>query len=165
MNLDEMHNSGEEELGEPTSSGERGHQVEGFRCFPIVQSSHLKLFLSKGTARTKTERSLFPHPIPDQAPLSLPLHHSIYFPSTSSPTPHSPLVIAFFSLPSETEASSLEHFSLLSFLSSVECISFCIFNRSLGLSSSLQICVTSTYYFLSTIHQFLNVLMIHLNVY
>jgi hypothetical protein len=83
--------------------------VEGFRCFPIVQSSHLKLFLSKGTARTKTERSLFPHPIPDQAPLSLPLHHSIYFPSTSSPTPHSPLVIAFFSLPSETEASSLGH--------------------------------------------------------
>jgi hypothetical protein len=34
----------------------------------------------------------------------------------------SPLVTAFFSLPSRTEASSVKHFSLLSFLSSVDCI-------------------------------------------
>jgi hypothetical protein len=41
--------------------------------------------------------------------------------ATSSLLP-SPLVIAFFSLPSGTEASSLGPFSLLNFLSSVECI-------------------------------------------
>ena len=36
--------------------------------------------------------------------------------------PPSPLGIAFFSLPSGTEVSSLEHFSLLTFLSSVDSI-------------------------------------------
>ena len=39
-----------------------------------------------------------------------------------SQAPPSQLVIAFFSLPSGTEASSLGPFSLLTFLSSVDCI-------------------------------------------
>jgi hypothetical protein len=66
---------------------------------------------------------LFPHPIPD---------HVLLSPHTSPPPnlstllprslPPSPLVIAFFSLPSGTEASSPGHFSLLNFLSSVDCI-------------------------------------------
>jgi hypothetical protein len=60
---------------------------------------------------------LFPHPIPDQFPLS---PHS--FPPPTLTLPPSPLVIAFFSLPSGTEASLLGHFSLLTFLSSVDCI-------------------------------------------
>jgi hypothetical protein len=42
------------------------------------------------------------------------------FPPKSFPS--SPLVIAFFSIPSRTEASSLGHFSLLSLLNSVDCI-------------------------------------------
>jgi hypothetical protein len=42
------------------------------------------------------------------------------FPSRSLPP--SPLVIGFFFLPSGNEVSSLGHFSLLSFLSSVNCI-------------------------------------------
>ena len=46
-------------------------------------------------------------------------------PATVSPPksfPLSPLEIAFFSLPSETEASLLGHFSLLNLLNSVDCI-------------------------------------------
>ena len=64
---------------------------------------------------------LFPHPIAGQVPLSSP--HFSPTPSTFPPRslPPSPLVIAFFSLPSGTEASSLGHFSLLT-LSSVDCI-------------------------------------------
>jgi hypothetical protein len=63
--------------------------------------------------------ALFPHPIPSPFP-----HRSL---------PPSPLGVAFFSLPSGTEASSLEPFSLLNyyyyyyyyfffFFSSVDCI-------------------------------------------
>ena len=61
---------------------------------------------------------LFPHPIPDQVPLFPPL---LPTPSTFPPRslPPSPLVIAFFSLPSGTEASWLGPFSLLSLLNSV----------------------------------------------
>jgi hypothetical protein len=63
---------------------------------------------------------IFPPPIPDQVPLYTPLlPHPIHFPSQIPP---SPLVIAFFSLPSGTEASSLGHFSLLSLLNSLDCI-------------------------------------------
>ena len=53
------------------------------------------------------------------------LSHS-YLPSPlslSGPSPPPPpLLIDFFSLPSGTEASSRGHFSLLSFLSSVDCV-------------------------------------------
>jgi hypothetical protein len=62
---------------------------------------------------------------PSSPPNPLPTHST--FPPRSLPP--SSLVIAFFSLPSGTEASSLEHFSLLTFLSSVDCIlySVCFF--------------------------------------
>ena len=69
-------------------------------------------------------QSFFPHPIPNKVSLSPPPLPSS--PTTSSFTPRflppSPLVIAFFSLPSGTEWSSPGHFSLLSFLISVDCI-------------------------------------------
>jgi hypothetical protein len=58
---------------------------------------------------------LFPHPIPVQVPSSL----STFPPKSLPPFP---LMIAFFSLPSGTETSSLGHFSLLSLLNSVDCI-------------------------------------------
>ena len=48
----------------------------------------------------------------------------VYFPSQVSP---SPLVIAFLSFSSGTEASSLGHFSLLIFLSSVDCILYILY--------------------------------------
>jgi hypothetical protein len=53
-----------------------------------------------------------PPPFPPPRPLSL----------TCPSLPPSPLMIAFFSLPSGTEASSLGHFSLLTFMSSVDYI-------------------------------------------
>ena len=63
---------------------------------------------------------LLPHSIPDQVSL-----YPLFPPTLSTFPPRffslSPLVIAFFSLPSGTEVSSLGHFSLLSFLSSVDC--------------------------------------------
>jgi hypothetical protein len=66
---------------------------------------------------------LFPHPIPDQVPLSPPLHiYPVPPPPPPRSLPFSLLMIAFFSLPSGTEVSLLGHFSLLSFLSSVNCI-------------------------------------------
>jgi hypothetical protein len=59
---------------------------------------------------------IFPHPIPDQVPLfSQPT-----FPPRSLPP--FLLVIFFLSLPSGIEASSLRPFTLLTFLSSVDCI-------------------------------------------
>jgi hypothetical protein len=62
--------------------------------------------------------ALFPHTIPDQVPVSP------HLPPTSTPIslPPSPLLISFFSLPSGAVASSLRHFSLLTFLSSVDYI-------------------------------------------
>jgi hypothetical protein len=62
---------------------------------------------------------LFPHPIPDQVSLSAPTPHPLPCPLSLPP---SPLMIAFFCLPSGTEVSSLGHFSLVTFLSSVDCI-------------------------------------------
>ena len=53
---------------------------------------------------------LSPHPIPNHVPLSTP--HPIPFPSQ---VPPSPLMVAFFSLPSRTEASSHGPFGLLTF--------------------------------------------------
>jgi hypothetical protein len=64
-----------------------------------------------------------PFPSPNTrsgSPLPPPPHAPFTFSSRSHPP--SPLVIAFFSLPSGTEASSLEHFSFFTFLSSVDCI-------------------------------------------
>ena len=56
---------------------------------------------------------LFPHPIP--VPVPPLLLNPVHFPSQ---VPHSlPLVFAFFYLPNVTEVSSLEHFSLFTFLS------------------------------------------------
>ena len=67
---------------------------------------------------------LFPHPISNQVPLypPCPQPHPHLLPSSSLPP--SPLVIAFFSLLSGTEASSLGHFSLLSLLNSVYSVCF-----------------------------------------
>jgi hypothetical protein len=73
-----------------------------------------------------------PFPSPNtQVPLYAPFPPSR---STFTPRslPHSPLVIAFFSLSSGTEVSSLGHFSFFTFLSSMDCIlgilySFCLF--------------------------------------
>jgi hypothetical protein len=63
---------------------------------------------------------LFPHPIPDQVPHPDPCHpHPLSLPGPSLPPC---LLIAFFSLPSGTETSSLGHFSLLTFLSFVDYI-------------------------------------------
>jgi hypothetical protein len=55
---------------------------------------------------------------PSLSPSYLPSPLSLSGPSL----PPSPLLIDFFSLPSGTEASSRGHFSLLSFLSSVDCV-------------------------------------------
>ena len=66
-----------------------------------------------------TASVLFPHPIPDQVSLSAPTPHPLPCPLSLPP---SPLMIAFFCLPSGTEVSSLGHFSLLTFLSSMDCI-------------------------------------------
>ena len=57
-NLDEVLYSGEGELGQFTSSGGTGHQVEGWGCHPTVKNSDLELFLSKGTVGTKMEKKL-----------------------------------------------------------------------------------------------------------
>jgi hypothetical protein len=64
---------------------------------------------------------IFPHWIPAQVPLSAPpqVHFPWQIPCTPPPPP---LVAAFFPLPSGTETSSLWPFSLLNFLSSVDCI-------------------------------------------
>jgi hypothetical protein len=53
--LDEMPNSEERELLEPTSSTKTGHQVEVWDCHPTVKNSDPELFLSKGTTGTKIE--------------------------------------------------------------------------------------------------------------
>jgi hypothetical protein len=53
--LDEMPNNGKREL---VSSRKTGHQVEGWGCCPIVNTSDPELFLSEGTAGTKMEKSL-----------------------------------------------------------------------------------------------------------
>ena len=66
---------------------------QGFSTFP--------------SPNTRSGSPLPPTPLP--SPLSL-------------PGPCIPTVIAFFSLPSRTEAYSLGHFGLLTFLSSVDCI-------------------------------------------
>jgi hypothetical protein len=64
----------------------------------------------------------FPLPIPDQVPPSLLFYLHPLSPPDPSPSLHPslfnylPLVIALFSLPSGTEASSLGHFSLLTLL-------------------------------------------------
>ena len=70
---------------------------------------------------------LLPDPIPDSVTLSPP---SSFLPRSLLP---SSLMIAFFSLPSGTEASSLGHFSLSTFFSSVDCMLgilnfFCVAN-------------------------------------
>jgi hypothetical protein len=66
---------------------------------------------------------LFPHSIPDQVPLSPPTFPHPYLLSLPGPSLlPSPLVIAFFSFPRGTEVSSLGPFSLLTFLSFVDCI-------------------------------------------
>jgi hypothetical protein len=62
---------------------------------------------------------LFPHTMPDQVPFSPSTPFPVHFPTQ---VPPSPVVVAFFSLPSGTEAASLGHLSLLSFLSSVDYI-------------------------------------------
>ena len=84
---------------------------------------------------------LFTHPIPDEVPLS-PQPPSLWtFPSRSLPP--SPLVIAFFSLPSGTGASSLWPFSFfLSFLSFVDTI----------LSILYFVCLFFVCLFLASIH-------------
>jgi hypothetical protein len=56
--LDEMPDSGERELIEPTSSRKTGHQVKGWGCHATVKNSDPELFLSKTTAGTKIEKSL-----------------------------------------------------------------------------------------------------------
>jgi hypothetical protein len=63
---------------------------------------------------------LFLHKKQDQVLLSptTPSCHPFFPPRSFPPS----LVITFFPLPSGTETSSLEHFSLLTFLSSVYCI-------------------------------------------
>jgi hypothetical protein len=79
---------------------------------PISQGCLFPFFLPALRASV-----LFPHPIRF-------CPHSPCPPSTFPTTslPPFPLMIAFFSLPSGTEASSLGHFSLLNFLISVDCI-------------------------------------------
>jgi hypothetical protein len=57
-NLDEVLYSGEGELGQFTSNGGTGHQVEGWGCHPTVKNSVTELFLSEGTAGTKMEKSM-----------------------------------------------------------------------------------------------------------
>ena len=54
--LDEMPDSRERELIEPTSS--RKTSSEGWGCHPTVKNSDPKLFLSERTAGTKMEKSL-----------------------------------------------------------------------------------------------------------
>ena len=55
VTLDEMPNSGEREIVDSTSSRKKGHQVEGWGCYPIVKHSDPELFLSKRIAGTKME--------------------------------------------------------------------------------------------------------------
>jgi hypothetical protein len=82
--------------------------------FPEVACLHLFLLALRASV-------LFPHTVPDQGPLYSNCHSTLFtFPP--KPLPPSPLVIAFFSLPSGTEEPSLEHFSLLSVLDSVDSI-------------------------------------------
>jgi hypothetical protein len=83
---------------------------------------------------------LFPHLIPDQVPLSS------QPPSPFLPQylPCSPVVIAFFSLPSGTEVSSVGSFSLLAFLSSVYCI-LCILYSLLLLFANIHLLVRTCY--------------------
>jgi hypothetical protein len=45
--LDEVFCSGEGELVESASSGETGHQMEGWNCHPTVKTSDPELFLSE----------------------------------------------------------------------------------------------------------------------
>ena len=56
--LDEMPNSEERELIEPTSSRETGHQVDGWGCHPTVKNSDPELFLSQRTTGTKMKKRL-----------------------------------------------------------------------------------------------------------
>ena len=56
--LDEVLNSRERELVEPTSSRKTGHQVEGWCCHPTVQNSDPELFPSRRIAETKMEKRL-----------------------------------------------------------------------------------------------------------
>ena len=69
-----------------------------------------------------------PYHIPQGFQSFSPTQYQIMFPSLHSPilllsqVHPSPLVVAFFSLPSRTGTSSLGPFSLLTFLSSVDCI-------------------------------------------
>ena len=73
---------------------------------------------------------LLPRSIPDQVPLSFTLHplDTNTFPPRCFPFfPPSPLVVAFFSLPSGTEASSLGHFSLLASVSFFKYLMFLLY--------------------------------------
>ena len=53
-----MYACGEGERVEYTSSGETGHQMEGWGCYPTVKSSEGELFLSEGMTGTKVEKSM-----------------------------------------------------------------------------------------------------------
>jgi hypothetical protein len=53
-----MYACGEGELVEYTSSGETGHQMEGWGCYPTVKSFESELFLSEETSGTKMEKSM-----------------------------------------------------------------------------------------------------------
>jgi hypothetical protein len=64
---------------------------------------------------------LFPHSISDQVPLSPIPTPQLPFTFPSRSLHPSQLVIACFSLPSGNEGSSIEHFSLMNFLSAIDC--------------------------------------------
>jgi hypothetical protein len=54
--LDEVPNSRDRELIEPTSTRKTGHQVEGWGCHPTVKNSDPELFLSKTKTKTKNKK-------------------------------------------------------------------------------------------------------------
>jgi hypothetical protein len=87
---------------------------------------------------------IFPYPIPDKIPL---LSHPL-----SLSLPPSPLVIAFFSLPSGTEVSLLGHFSLLSFFSSVYCIFWILYFYYFLLVLLLLLFIASIHLLVSSHH-------------
>jgi hypothetical protein len=58
VTFDEMPNSRERELVEPTSSRKTGHQVKGWACHPTAKDSDPELFLTERTAATKMEKNL-----------------------------------------------------------------------------------------------------------